>query len=284
MLKTRILSAVIGLPLLYVLLTFPDPKLQLWFFLVLSYLGTYELTKAFLKNDRPIYLEIFEIPTPVMVHGYSIFSALLFGLMAYSFLGHDYKGLIIVLFTLPLIALTLVAIGAKDHSQGLKGVYVLLLSIFYVVAPCFSMWWILTLSMGADYLFLLLVVIWGSDTGAYFVGKSFGRTPLAPSISPKKTREGAVGGIIVSVALSLLFAEFYPRIKSLGPVTIVLLAISGAVFGQLGDLVESRIKRHFEIKDSGRLIPGHGGLLDRIDGLLISAPVFLLVLSAFLEV
>jgi phosphatidate cytidylyltransferase len=122
------------------------------------------------------------------------------------------------------------------------------------------------------YLLLLLFIVWTSDTAAYFTGKNFGKTPLSPNISPKKTVEGAVGGVLAAIVVSFLWNAFQsgPKLPWLG---LTLLALFGSVFGILGDLLESTFKRFANVKDSGFILPGHGGLLDRLDGVLLASPV-----------
>jgi len=127
------------------------------------------------------------------------------------------------------------------------------------------------LENGTALVFLLLFVISLSDIFAYFGGKHFGSIPLAPSISPKKTWEGSLIGAGVSALFAGLYVEL---VLDYFWLTGILLGLVTAAAGQLGDLVESRIKRLCEVKDSGSLLPGHGGILDRVDGYLIAAPLF----------
>jgi len=123
---------------------------------------------------------------------------------------------------------------------------------------------------GAEWVILVLTITWFSDTGAYAAGRALGRHKLYPAISPGKTIEGAVGGLLAAFAAAALAKLWYlPQLSWLGA---LLLAIPGGALGQLGDLVESMIKRGYGVKDSGKAIPGHGGLLDRIDALLFVAP------------
>ena len=125
----------------------------------------------------------------------------------------------------------------------------------------------------------LLVIVWVTDSMAYFTGRAIGKTPLAPNISPKKTWEGTLGGfagaVLFAVALKLFLLPF------LSWTNILVCALIGGIGGQVGDLVESRLKRSFGIKDSGNILPGHGGVLDRIDGLIFAFPLYYFYLSRF---
>lgn len=124
---------------------------------------------------------------------------------------------------------------------------------------------------GVGWIFFLLVVVFSGDTGAYYVGKYFGRHKLSPKISPGKTVEGAIGGFLGSLLCGALFEVLWSL--ECGLAAVLALAAPVAVFGQIGDLFESMLKRSVGQKDSGALLPGHGGILDRIDGLLFAAPV-----------
>jgi phosphatidate cytidylyltransferase len=130
---------------------------------------------------------------------------------------------------------------------------------------------------GRDLIFLLFLVIWADDIFAYFVGRFLGQNPLFPRVSPKKTIEGAMGGFAGSVLVGWAFARWFWHPTS--PKTAMLLIVLIAVAGQMGDLAESALKRGADVKDSGALLPGHGGLLDRIDSLLFGAPALWVALS-----
>lgn len=124
----------------------------------------------------------------------------------------------------------------------------------------------------------ILVVTYATDTGAYFIGRFFGKHKLNERISPKKTIEGSVGGFLVGSSLSLGFALVF--LKDVLPMNfIVIYSILAAVFGQLGDLVFSAVKRHFDVKDFGNIFPGHGGVLDRIDSLVFNLLIFTVCLT-----
>lgn len=124
---------------------------------------------------------------------------------------------------------------------------------------------------GAAWVFLVLAITFLQDTAAYFVGRSWGRHKMAPTLSPKKTWEGAAGGMAGAVAASLICIPLLGLPLSVG--AGVLLGVVGGIVGPLGDLAESLIKRQVGLKDAGTLIPGHGGVLDRADSLLFTAPV-----------
>lgn len=118
---------------------------------------------------------------------------------------------------------------------------------------------------------LLLIFIWINDTMAYIVGSLIGRTPFAPAISPKKTIEGTVGGMILAVATAGIYGHFWGS-GYLALQHWIALALIAAIFGTIGDLIESKLKRMAGVKDSGRIMPGHGGFMDRFDSLLLAAP------------
>jgi phosphatidate cytidylyltransferase len=123
--------------------------------------------------------------------------------------------------------------------------------------------------LGPQLLLFTLALIWAGDTLAYFTGRAVGRIPMAPLLSPKKTWEGAAGNLVGSLLVAIPFARW----MELDPVHVVLMAAAANVAGQVGDLVESAYKRSAGAKDSGVLLPGHGGILDRIDSLIFAAPV-----------
>ena len=132
---------------------------------------------------------------------------------------------------------------------------------------------------GLQWTILLLAVIWANDIAALAVGRKLGRTLFAPRLSPKKTNEGAVGGLIAGVVVAVILQRFL--FADLSAVHVIAVSILGGVFGQIGDLAESLLKRAAEVKDSSQLIPGHGGALDRVDSLLFVFPVSYIYLVFF---
>lgn len=132
---------------------------------------------------------------------------------------------------------------------------------------------------GLTYIFYACVVIWSTDSGAYFVGKSLGKRKLWPEISPNKTVEGFAGGIVIALVLATIF-QLVAQLP-IPYIYLLLITLFLSVFGQLGDLVESALKRHYDVKDSGNILPGHGGILDRFDSFLFVMPFLYFLLALF---
>ena len=126
---------------------------------------------------------------------------------------------------------------------------------------------------GHRWLLTALALVWAADSGAYFAGRHLGRHKLAPTISPNKTIEGAIGGLVAGVAVALAFGSFAGAGLAQLP-ALALVAVAAVLASIVGDLVESLLKRQAGVKDSGNVIPGHGGILDRVDGVLAALPVF----------
>ena len=144
------------------------------------------------------------------------------------------------------------------------------MAVFYVGIG-FYYFYYTRVSGGVPFIVYALLVIWVTDSGAYFVGRAMGKKKLWPDISPNKTIEGAVGGILCAVIAALLMSQLVDLHTSWMKLIIVTAILS--IFGQIGDLVESALKRHYGVKDSGSLLPGHGGILDRFDSLLFVLPL-----------
>jgi len=125
---------------------------------------------------------------------------------------------------------------------------------------------------GAQWALFVLALAFAADTGAYFAGRNFGRIKLAPRVSPGKTWEGVIGGTVLAAVAGALAAQWFGLPQRL----FVPLCVAGAAFSVVGDLTESMFKRASGLKDSGRLFPGHGGVLDRVDSVLAATPVMCL--------
>jgi phosphatidate cytidylyltransferase len=162
-------------------------------------------------------------------------------------------------------------ISVRDRVSGLMAE---LSGIFYVTLflyPALPIRYDFANNTGLPWTLFLLLVTWGGDTFALVAGKKIGKRPLAPALSPKKTKEGALAGFLAGIAIAVAIRYFL--FTDLPLRHVITASIFLGIFGQLGDLAESMIKRAAGVKDSSRLIPGHGGVLDRMDSLLFSFPV-----------
>ncbi|RSK27062.1 phosphatidate cytidylyltransferase [Bacillus sp. HMF5848] len=130
---------------------------------------------------------------------------------------------------------------------------------------------IVTREAGLHYILFALIIIWATDSGAYFFGRAFGKQKLWPEISPNKTIEGSIGGVISAIVAVFVYQLFIPMDENI--IKLLIMTILLSIFGQVGDLVESALKRHYAVKDSGQILPGHGGILDRFDSLLFVLPI-----------
>ena len=180
-------------------------------------------------------------------------------------------------FIIPLIFVVFVLELFRNRPQPIANIGFTILGIIYVAVPFTLLHQISYFNngdFGTEYNYEILIgyffVLWANDTGAYLVGRKFGKTKLFERISPKKTWEGSLGGLFFGLLLGYVNSLI---ITGLDTITWMALALVIVLFGSLGDLVESLFKRSLGIKDSGKILPGHGGVLDRFDGIFISAPM-----------
>ncbi len=175
-----------------------------------------------------------------------------------------------------------IALVWLKFSNVSQSIYILpakaLAGCFVILPACIALVLMQNLHHGAYYILFLLLIIWGADIGAYFSGKRWGRRKLAPSISPGKTWEGVFGGVAAALLIAGVGACFFAFDQG----TLLLFAgivVFIALISVLGDLFESLMKRQAGLKDSGQLLPGHGGILDRFDSLFAAAPFFVMGLE-----
>ena len=187
-----------------------------------------------------------------------------------------YANLFLTLALITLMSLELTRRNAQNAVYHISStvfgvIYVAFLGSHLILLREYPLTISLDYGMGASFVFLAVVVTWAGDTGAYIVGSILGRHPLIPRVSGKKTKEGSLGGLIFSIGGALVakltFAPYLELWQAL------LLGLIAGVVGQLGDLFESLVKRDLDVKDTSATIPGHGGILDRFDSLLFTAPL-----------
>ena len=164
---------------------------------------------------------------------------------------------------------------ASDHDTHARVFKLAAGALATIPAWCALAWIHGGVPDGHRWLLTALMVVWAADTGAYFSGRRFGKRKLSPNISPNKTVEGLVGGLLLAVVVGVLLSLFAGASVEQLPAVALVSAIA-ALFSVVGDLFESLLKRHAGVKDSGHLIPGHGGILDRLDGVLAALPAFAL--------
>jgi len=242
----RSISGIVGL-ILIIFITMKGGALLSGLVLLLSLVGLYEFYTA-LENVKY---------KPIKIIGYLFAIALFFRNLAFNLLSLEF--LIAIFLTLLLI----IPVFKKEVS--FQDTAVTFLSMFYIP---FFLNHIVYLDK-VKYIWLVYIIAWGTDTFAYISGNLFGTKKLCPSISPNKTIGGSIGGVLGSVLLTVLFSKFM-GLKEIG--ALIILGIVVSIIAQLGDLAASKIKRATKIKDFGNIIPGHGGVLDRFDSILLTAP------------
>jgi phosphatidate cytidylyltransferase len=254
----RILTAIVLIPLVVALVLFGPPYLMVAVQSAIALAGVWEYFRlARFAGGRPLH-----------VPGFFLAALLSLSPLKDSTSG----GIVILLLSAGLMATMLIAMRpSEDLKAYVDSVAATLFGPIYVALPLALLVYVWMQYEGPHYVLFTLVVIWAGDTTAYFVGSSIGRHKCSPRISPNKTWEGTVA----SFAAALLVAAVASLWFHGGGVWWELLPLAAAlnVAGQFGDLAESALKRSAGVKDSSNLIPGHGGVLDRIDALLFAAPV-----------
>ncbi len=177
-----------------------------------------------------------------------------------------------VLLGVVAIALCLPLVSSKSLREALTDGMVLVMGVLYIGLALSYLILTRGLPDGALLIFFVVIVTWAGDTGAYLVGKSMGRHALAPIVSPKKTYEGLAGGLGLACLLAVVARAWF--LPGLSLIDCLALGVILTLTGLIGDLAESAMKRSAGFKDSGALIPGHGGMLDRLDSLLFTGPAF----------
>jgi len=254
MLKRRVITALWGLPLLVVLVWFDSPLP--WFTIFIAIWGLlaayefYRLVGVSGIRSLTVFGLLFTFLIIISPHCPSSFAAPL---------------LVTLAVVLPLIWLVL-----RQRVEGAFTGWAWMITGFLYVGWLLSFLVDLRLEAGRNWVFFALFTTFGSDTVAYFLGRALGRHRLAARISPHKSWEGAIGGLLGAVAVSLLFTLSTPLHISLGIGQGIALALLVSVFGQIGDLAESLLKRNTGVKESGGSIPGHGGFLDRMDSVVFA--------------
>ena len=263
MFKTRLLSGIVLVILAIVFIGFGGELLAAGMGMI-SLIGMYELYRV-LGMER----------TPLSVACY-------LGVLAYYIaiiwdfapVGVHAQWMVLAVAALLIVILAIYVFSyPKYKADQMMGAF---FGCFYVALMLSYVYFTRELPKGAYLVWLIFICSWGCDTCAYCVGVLFGKHKMAPVLSPKKSIEGAVGGVVGAMLLTLIFGLVLQKQLEVGMTEILLLTAGtavGALISMVGDLAASAIKRNYDIKDYGTLIPGHGGILDRFDSMIITAPI-----------
>jgi len=265
----RILSSIIGFPLLAALVVLGGWPLKIAV-LGLIVIAMYELYTALSKKHMSIHCVGYLFAA---IYMYFIDSANFANVMT----------IVLIAFILTISTLLVLfhrRITVMDCAATMFG--------FFYTTVLMSLIYLVRMSNGGLYnVWIIFIAAWGCDTGAYFTGITLGKHKLIPSLSPNKTVEGAVGGVVFAMLLSIAYGAIMVNTSNVNAandmqtigllIRYAVIGAGGAVFAQLGDLAASAIKRYTNIKDFGKLIPGHGGVMDRFDSVLFTAPAVYLI-------
>ncbi|TCK97929.1 phosphatidate cytidylyltransferase [Natranaerovirga hydrolytica] len=255
--KLRVLSSIIGLPITLLVVIYGE-LLLLLFLGVVAFIGLYEIYNAFKIQDN--VLKSIGYLTHI-----AYFILIGYGLKSYN--------LFLISVFLMILLITLVIKYPKYELENLIYVF---FGFFYVSFLFSHIYFVRELTIYGEWIvWLIFISAWGSDTFAYATGLTMGKHLLAPNLSPKKTIEGSIGGIIGAMVLSSVYGYIFIHYNQLPNTYIYMFAIItffGAIISQIGDLAASAIKRKVLTKDFGHIIPGHGGIIDRFDSIIFTAP------------
>lgn len=224
---------------------------------IISLIGLYELLKVFhLQWKLPGFV------------GYAATIAY------YALLRFEYSEYLMVLFIVYLICLMAAYVFTFPKFKA-DDIMVCFFGLFYVVLMLSYIYQVRMMEDGKYVVWLIFLCSWGCDTCAYLVGVMFGRHKMAPVLSPKKSVEGGIGGVLGAALLGFIYAVIFSDKLSIDNANIIfpVVCAAGGIISQIGDLTASGIKRNHDIKDYSKLIPGHGGILDRFDSVIITAPI-----------
>jgi phosphatidate cytidylyltransferase len=245
------------------------------------------LSAVFLSSDAFDFLFmifglacLYEFKRLTLLRGYYVFLAYLGLWWGFIHLTNDRNLINMLMIVTVMVNLALLHYLFTGRRRLRYSVEKFAIGLFYIGGGCIFLTMIpYKNDIFAKYLIIgIFILIWVNDSFAYLVGKTLGRHKLYPAISPKKTIEGAVGGLVFSMATAYLLSKFEPILDT---AQWIILALVIVVTGSLGDLIESKLKREAGVKDSGAILPGHGGMLDRLDSLIYAAPFAYLTLNIF---
>ena len=262
MLRQRVLTAMVLVAVLLGVMLGLPPIATIWLVTVLILIGAWEWA-AFIGNGSAPARATFTVTVAALLIGS------LYGYANYPGFVRGAMTLAMVWWLAAFVWICLAPTRVTPRAAAVAGVLALVpcwLALVYVTVSTQSTHWVL----------FTLALVWAADTGAFFAGRWLGRVPLAPRVSPKKTWEGVIGGVLLAGFVAWAAAHWLLPVKNLWPFVMTCVAV--AALSIVGDLTESMLKRAAGLKDSGSLFPGHGGMLDRIDSVTAAAPALVFAL------
>ena len=255
----RWITAIVAVPLIFFLVFSGSPILLSFILIVIAIIALWEYFRIIFKGHQRL---IYYLAQPAYVLAIAIIIAAYFNHLDWVLLFLCLDVLFAGMVSMPMF---------KSNPNVPDFIAKQVLSVVYI--PTFLSFLVLLRNgrEGVGWVFFVLCVVAAGDVGAYYIGSYFGRHKLCPAVSPNKTIEGALGGICANLLIGFIFAFLF--IDGLSWPLALIIAVIVGITGQLGDLFESQFKRTSKVKDSSNLLPGHGGMLDRIDALLFAAPM-----------
>lgn len=258
MLKQRVLAALVGVPLI-IYITYLGGFYYLLLVLLISSIGVLEFL-AMVRTEEFILPALVPLTMALVVVGVQFFWP-------------EFFSLSLILTALVFALLSVIRFPHFKPWELMTAIW----GIIYIAGFLSYLLLLRAMEQGFALSLFLFIGIWMNDSGAYFCGLSLGRRKLAPLLSPKKTVEGALGGLVFTLIALLAFAALAKLDLFMAFIAALLISLAG----MSGDLVVSALKRHFHVKDTGTIIPGHGGFLDRFDSLIFTAPLLYMLLLLF---
>ncbi|MBF0713931.1 phosphatidate cytidylyltransferase [Gemella sp. GH3] len=254
--KIRIITAIIAL-IIFLPFIILGKEYFLFATVVLSLLANYEVVKIVFGKLNLIILILLDLISMLVFFKDSIID----------------KYFIIIIF-MALIVMLLLSIVVSEHKIKVGDISVIVFMSVYIAIGFYSLYMLRI--QGLDVILYLLITIWVTDSGAYFGGMNFGKRKLSPNISPNKSIEGSLIGALSSLVVAVGFFFTTDIFKDIILAIVVTLVVS--ILGQTGDLIESAFKREYNVKDSSNILPGHGGIFDRFDSVILTTPMLLSIL------
>lgn len=253
--KTRIITAIIAL-VLFIPFLLLGRDYFLFATVVLSLLANYEITKIVFGKLNLIILILLDLISILIFFKNYIISEYFIAIL------------------LVLVVMLLITVVISKHEIKVGQIATIIFLSVYVTIGFYSLY--VLRGYGLAIILYLLITIWVTDSGAYFGGMKFGKRKLSPNISPNKSIEGSIIGLLSSMLVALYFFFMTNIFQNIIIAVAVTLLVS--LFGQLGDLIESAFKREYKVKDSSNILPGHGGIFDRFDSVILATPILLTML------